>query len=159
MRALLTISFILILAVYGCTKEKDPGDCPVTCGNHGAHVYFAGYSVDEIDTVILTSYKNDDLYTTVVKIDTISDTTSTKVNGKLVGLSSIPVGSGNDYDLFVPATTQTFRITTNHTITVDTFPCERTRSCSVPFRGATITGGQSRGYSASVDDAYIELKK
>ena len=157
MRYLFLLSFVFFL--LACSK-KQPENCVTDCDYQGAIITFTGYTVDEIDTVYLRSYRRNGLFDSLLKETLLSTTDSVEVPGVGVkGLSSISIDIGFDYELFIPSTTQTFKIAVTHKPHVCTTECDRQRSTVIPWEGETITGGNYEDYDTDPYHVYIVLKK
>lgn len=157
MRLRVTLS-ILILFFLSCSK-KDSGSCPVICGVEAGRVYFSGFSNNEIDTIYVLTFSRNGHFDTLIQRQVFFDTASFNLNGAQNFSSEVILPANHDYEIIIPADTITYKISLANEPDTMSFPCDRSRSCSTPFQGASISGGKGYCSALSIDNGIIVLQK
>ena len=163
-------SFLSLFMLAGCNPAPptNPGNqyCPITCTNAPIRLTFENdYTMEDIDTVIVNKYTYGSSYSQLQLTHTYSlaDTTSyVETQPVGIGFKSLWLRGDYDYEIIIPATAQTFRVSgiVEPNVTQEFLCSGRGRyTCGVPIVEFSLTGGDYRLLRYANLPAYLQLQK
>ncbi len=158
MRLLLYTCLILLA---GCKKEEEKM-CDTNCKALCPTIGLSGYTLDEVDTVYVRTFKKNGLFDKPreSKVDTCTDTLSFPGHTtKQYLLLESYISPYLDYEIEIPATSQTFRVAFVYTNLKETIACNYKPGCEATLTERNITGGSYHGLAISPSQLYIFLEK
>lgn len=113
------LSLLALLSLCAC-KKKDAvtNDTPttevITCNRTAMEVRFSGFAADELDTVILKDYKEDNTFSNSPSVQQLNGLAVDSIYGTHTVISNVLLNANlyKDYyyDIYIPATGKNYRI-------------------------------------------------
>jgi len=154
--------YTCLILLVGCKKEKEEKMCVESCVAAGPTLALDGYTLEEVDTVYVRTFKKNGLFDQPQESKTYTCKDTLSLPGhttKTYLYLERFIEQYLDYEIEIPATAQTFRIALVYTNLKETRPCNNKLHCKAVLSEQNITGGSYDGAAYGPSESYILLKK